>query len=136
MTTKDTIEKQRSFFLTSITKSYEFRIENLKKLKQILIDNKREITNCIYLDLKKSSLETYYADFMPVVSEIDYAIKNLKKWMKPKNVKSFLFTKSFVISEPFGCVLIISPWNYPMYLSMTPLVGAIAAGNCEVLKMS
>ena len=136
MTIKEIIEKQRSFFLTSVTKDYEFRIENLKKLKQILLNNKREISNCIYLDLKRTSLESYYADIMPVLSEIDYTIKNLKKWTKKLKVKSFLLTKSFVVSEPYGCVLIVSPWNYPMYLSMAPLVGAIAAGNCVILKMS
>lgn len=132
------IEKQRTFFASGQTKDVKFRLEQLKKLKQLVAENEQLINQALKADLNKPEFEAYLSEIR-VVQEINYAIKNVKKWANPKkaNVPLEFFSYSGKIyPEPLGVVLIISPWNYPFSLIISPLVGAIAAGNCTIIKPS
>ncbi|NLW22657.1 MAG: aldehyde dehydrogenase, partial [Tissierellia bacterium] len=130
---------KRKYFDSGNTRPYDFRIEQLKKLKGAIKKYEKDIIQALALDLNKPQFESYTAEIGVVYKEIDIAIKNLKNWMKPKKVPTPIYlqgAKSYVYPEPKGVVLIISPWNYPFQLALSPLVGAMAAGNCIVLKPS
>ncbi|MBD2500838.1 aldehyde dehydrogenase [Anabaena azotica] len=132
------IEKQRNFFASGQTKDVNFRLEQLHKLKQLVTENEQPITQALKADLNKSEFEAYLSE-ISVVQEINYAIKNVKKWAKPKKADvplDFFSYSGKIYPEPLGLVLIISPWNYPFSLIISPLVGAIAAGNCAIIKPS
>lgn len=129
----------RKYFETGVTKSYAFRKEQLTRLKQTVIKHQLVIQDALYKDLKKSSEETWVTETGFLLSEISYTLNHLKQWMKPDKVSTNLLnipSKSYIVKEPLGTVLIIGPWNYPLQLLFTPLAGAIAAGNCIVLKAS
>lgn len=139
MNLEDVIKNQREFFLENNTKSYDFRLKMLKKLRKAIVNHEEEILTALEVDLGKSNFESYITEYSFVIEEIDYAIKNLKRWMKKVKVGKSLTTfpaKSFYVYEPLGVTLIISPWNYPFNLSLGPVVGAIAAGNTIILKTS
>ncbi len=127
------------FFAKGITLSEGFRRQQLTALKQAIKNNESEISDALILDLNKSTYESWLTELGLIYAEIDNALKNLRKWMRPKSVRQPLMTfpsKSKIYPEPKGTVLIISPWNYPFMLTFCPLVGAIAAGNCAVIKPS
>lgn len=131
--------KQKEFFNTGKTKDIAFRIENLKKLSLLLQENEDEILSVLKKDLNKSHIEAYSSEIGYIRQEIEIALKNLKKWNRKKKVKTSLINlpgKSYYVCEPYGSVLVISPWNYPFGLLFTPIVGAIAAGNCIIAKPS
>jgi aldehyde dehydrogenase (NAD+) len=133
-----TIEQQRQFFQTGKTKDIEFRLAQLKALRQAIVENQEKIITAVRSDLNKPTLEAYIFE-IGVIQEIDYAIKRLRKWVKPTSVSTppdQFPAKARIYPEPLGVVLIISPWNYPFLLAIAPLVGAIAAGNCVILKPS
>ncbi|XWK86771.1 MAG: aldehyde dehydrogenase [Phormidium sp.] len=135
---QDILQQQRKFFFAGKTKDIAFRLSQLKNLKQAILDNKDEIISALKADLNKPTFEAYLLE-IGVVKEIDYAIKNLKNWTKPKKVATPLEQlpgSAFIYPEPLGVVLIIAPWNYPFQLTISPLVGAIAAGNCAIVKPS
>ncbi len=132
-------QNKRSFFDQGNTKSYEFRLEQLKKLKLAIQDNESNIIDAMTMDLGKPEFESYTAEIGVIYSEINHAIKKLKKWMRPKFVATPIYLLpgiSYLYPEPKGVVLIVGPWNYPFQLIISPLIGAIAAGNCVVLKPS
>ena len=129
----------REFFKTGATLPYAYRKAQLMKLKSALIKHEQDIYQALYTDLRKGPEESWVTENGFVISEINNALKKLANWMQPETRSTNLLnlpSKSFVLSEPLGTVLIISPWNYPVQLSLTALVGAIAAGNCIVLKSS
>jgi aldehyde dehydrogenase (NAD+) len=133
------VESQRNFFVSQQTKDVKFRLNALKKLKKALIDNEAELYDALWSDMHKSSFETYALELGYVLNEIELHIRKLKFWAKPvrKSTPIVLFpSKSRVYKEPYGNVLIISPWNYPLLLLIDPLIGAISAGNTVVLKPS
>lgn len=133
------IENLRKFFSSGKTLDVNFRKQKLKQLKAEIIKNEKEIFKALETDLGKSSTEAYMSEVGLVLSEIDCCIKHLKKWAKPKKVRSPLAqfpSKSYILSEPLGVVLIMSPWNYPFMLTLNPLIGAIGAGNCAIVKPS
>lgn len=136
---KRIIEQQRVFFNTGETFSYEFRKEVLKKLKDSIIKHETEIADALKKDLGKTATESYLSEIGMILEDISYTQKHLSSWMKPKS-KSTPMTispaSSRVVNCPYGVVLVIAPWNYPILLSLQPLVGALAAGNCCVLKPS
>lgn len=139
MELKSIVEKQKEFFKKDTTKSVEFRINILQKLEKAIRDNEKQILSALYEDLSKSEAEAYMTEIGIVYGEIHEALKNIKKWCKPKRVRGSLGTfpaKSYVYSEPYGVVLIMAPWNYPFNLSLSPLVASIASGNCAVIKCS
>jgi aldehyde dehydrogenase (NAD+) len=133
------IDKMRQHFDAGHTKAYQSRIEALEKLKSSLLSHEQEIYDALYADLKKSPEEVWVTETGFLLTEINHAIRKLKKWMAPQKVKTNLLnlpSKSFIYTEPLGVVLIVGPWNYPLQISLTPLVGAIAAGNCCIVKPS
>ncbi|HXU26271.1 MAG TPA: aldehyde dehydrogenase family protein [Bacteroidia bacterium] len=115
------------------------RIEKLKVLKRAIESFETEIYQALQTDLRKSKFETAITELFFTYAEIDYAIKRLKGWMSPKTVgrtMSNFFAVNKIYYEPKGVCLIIAPWNYPFQLIMSPLISAIAAGNCAILKPS
>lgn len=129
----------RQFFESGITRSYQFRKEQLQKLKQAILSCEQELHDALFTDLKKSAEEAWVTETGFLLSEINNALKNLRRWMEPERTATNLVnlpSSSYVLKEPLGVVLIIAPWNYPLQLLFTPLVGAMAAGNCVVLKPS
>lgn len=132
-------EKQREYFHTDVTKDAGFRREALRKLLQAITSQETKILAALKTDLNKSDFEGYMTEVGMVREECRYAIKHIRKWASPRRTVSPLAqfpSRSFVLSEPFGVALIMSPWNYPFQLALSPLVGAIAAGNCAVIKPS
>ena len=132
------IRQQRLFFATGKTKDVSFRLEQLKLLRKTVLDNQEAILAALKADLNKPTFEAYATE-IGVLKEIDYTIKNLKSWTKPKKVPTTpeqFPSEAVIYPEPLGVVLIIAPWNYPFQLIISPLVGAIASGNCTILKPS
>lgn len=135
----DIIQHQRHYFATGKTKDIAFRLEQLKRLKSVIESNETAIIEALRTDLSKPTLESYLAEFHATLKEIEYTIKHLKRWMKPRNAGISLIqfpAVAKIYPEPLGVVLIIAPWNYPFSLMIQPLIGAIAAGNCAILKPS
>ncbi|MEG3911252.1 aldehyde dehydrogenase [Microcoleus sp. w1-18aA5] len=133
----DIIQQQRQFFATGKTKDVDFRLEQLKKLKSAIELNQSRIVDAVKADLGRPEFEAYLE--IASIAEVNYALKNLKSWVKPRKVPASIdqFPASArIYPEPLGVVLIIGPWNYPFQLMISPLVGAIAAGNCALLKPS
>ena len=131
--------KMRQYFASGATKTYSFRKEQLKKLKSSIASHEQDIYTALYEDLKKSPEESWVTENGLVIAELNTAINNLQRWMEPDSVGTNLVnlpSGSKIIKEPLGVVLIIGPWNYPFQLLINPLIGAIAAGNCVVLKPS
>lgn len=129
----------REFFNTGATKSFEFRKQQLQKLKAAMEKHEEEIYAALFSDLKKNPEESWVTENGFVYAELNNTLKHLSNWMQPERAATNLLnfpSKSFIIAEPLGVVLIAGPWNYPFQLLFTPLVGAMAAGNCIVLKSS
>lgn len=135
----NTLQSLRAYYDAGNTRPYAFRMEQLKKLRSAVIENEAEIYTALQKDLNKSKEECWITENGILLSEINEAIKKLKKWMRPRRVRTNLLnfpSSSFIYPEPRGVSLIIGPWNYPFQLVMIPLVGSMAAGNCTVLKPS
>ena len=133
------LNKQRAFFNLNSTKDISFRKEQLKKLNKVIVDHEKDIVNALNKDLGKSEFESYSTEIGMVLSEISYALKHIDNWTKVEKVKTPMTnfkSKSYIYPEPYGNVLIISPWNYPFQLTLLPLVGAVAAGNTAIIKPS
>jgi aldehyde dehydrogenase (NAD+) len=138
-TTIDKLQSLSNYFKSGKTKDYSFRKQQLLNLKKAILDNEEELYKCLYTDLKKSNEEVWVTETGFVLTEINDALKHVKQWMSRKKAGTNLLnfpSSSYIIPEPLGVVLIIAPWNYPLQLLLTPLIGAIAAGNCVVLKPS
>ena len=133
------IGQLRSYYETGTTRPYTFRREQLKKFKAAILKYEKEIEAALYTDLKKSPEETYASETGLLLAELSTAIKNLRQWMLPERKGTNLVnlpSSSYLVKDPLGVVLIIGAWNYPLQLSLIPLVGAIAGGNCAVIKPS
>lgn len=133
------LENQRNFYKTESTKDIAVRVQALENLRTSLKANEQGLMKAMKIDLNKSAFETYSSEIGIVLQEINFAIKHLKNWMKPKKVRTPLThfgSKGYIYPSPYGIALIIGPWNYPIQLTLTPLVGAIAAGNCAIVKPS
>jgi aldehyde dehydrogenase (NAD+) len=133
------LAKQCVFYSSGQTKESAFRLEALKTLKAAIFKYEAELIAALDQDLRKPLMESYTSELGLVFNEINYALKNLQKWARPRKVPANWLTfpaKSYLLKEPYGIVLIIAPWNYPAQLALSPLVGAIAAGNCCILKPS
>ena len=139
MDIKTTVEKQRDNYLGGATREYSFRQEALEKLQQAVRDYEESISDALFKDLGKQPFESYMAEIGMVLDEVRYHIRHLQSWMNNKRVPTPLVhfpAVSFLSPEPYGVVLIMSPWNYPILLCLDPLIGAISAGNCAVVKPS
>lgn len=136
---KEIFNQQVDFFNTQATQPIAFRIAQLKKLKQSILDHQSEVYAALYKDLRKSEYEAFGSEIGQVIKEIDFAIRNLPSWASPKRVSTpmmFFPSTSKLYRDSLGVVLIISPWNYPFFLSISPLVSAIAGGNTAFVKPS
>ncbi len=133
------IENHRAFFASGKTRDVSFRIEQLKTLRRMIKENEQEFFRALKQDLGRNDFESYGGDTEITVNLIDFVLRNIRSWVKPRRVRTALVyfpARSFVIPEPLGTTLIIGPWNFPVQLILSPLTGAIAAGNCAVLKPS
>ncbi|WP_340394722.1 aldehyde dehydrogenase [Paenibacillus sp. FSL E2-0177] len=133
------LEEHKNFFNSGVTKEVSFRLQQLLKLKNIIKQYEGRIITALQQDLGKGEFEAYATEIGFTLDSIGYMMKHLKRWAKPVKVRSPLHlfpAKSYILSEPYGTTLIIGPFNYPFQLLIEPLIGAIAAGNCAVLKPS
>lgn len=139
MTILSQLAAMRSYFETGITKPYAFRKQQLLLLKQAVTAHEEEIYAALYADLKKSKEECWVTENGFFLAELNDTMNHLRQWMSHESVRTNLLnlpSNSYILREPLGITLIIGPWNYPFQLLFTPLIGAIAAGNCVVLKPS
>jgi aldehyde dehydrogenase (NAD+) len=133
------VQRQRAFFQSGATRSLEFRREQLRKLHDALVTREAALVAALHSDLRKSPTEAYATEIGLLLSEIRHALRHLPSWMKSRRCHTPLLAwpaRGFVAPEPYGVALILGPWNYPLQLLLTPLVGAMAAGNCAVIKPS
>jgi len=131
------IKKQRDFFSTGETRDVGSRKEYLKKLQTAIKENEKEIISALYSDFRKSSFETYTSEIGTVLVELGETLRKIKKWSRVQRAATpvtHMPGKSRVYPEPYGVVLVISPWNYPFNLAMAPVIGALSAGNTVLLK--
>ncbi|GMQ63695.1 aldehyde dehydrogenase [Vallitalea sp. AN17-2] len=136
---RELVEKQRKYFLTHETKDLAFRKKQLNLLREAIQKYETRLFDGLNKDFRKSNFETYETEIGMALEEIRYTIKHLKKWAKPKKRPTPLAhfkSTSRIYSEPYGVVLVMSPWNYPFLLTISPVIGAMAAGNCVVVKTS
>ena len=133
------VRVQKKFFYGNQTKSLPFRLMALDRLEASILKHESEIYEALKQDLHKSKAESYMAEVGMTLSELRYIRRHLPIWIKERRVPTPLaqfHARSFVLSEPYGVVLIMSPWNYPFMLTLSPLVDALAAGNTAVVKPS
>lgn len=136
---KTVVQRQREYFASGETLDLDFRIQALNKLKEYIKKYEDEILEALKKDLNKPPFEAYATEIGFVYNELNEIIKKLPRWSRPKRVKTPVTqfkASSYIVSEPYGVVLIMSPWNYPFQLSIAPLIGAIAGGNCAIVKPS
>lgn len=139
MEIQEIVSKQKEFFKTQKTKNLKFRKMYLEKLRTLIWDNENLLYEAINQDFGKSRVETYITEISFVLKDIEYYLKNLNSFAKPKKVSTNLSNQignSKIYAEPLGCVLVIGAWNYPYQLSLSPIIAALAAGNCCILKPS
>lgn len=139
MNIEETLKAQRKYFNSGATLPVSFRIDSLKKLYREIKKNEEEIAEALHKDLGKSALEGYFCETGLVLSEISYMIRHVRSYARERTVHSPItqfVSRSFIKPSPYGCTLIMSPWNYPLLLTLNPLVNAIAAGNTAIVKPS
>ena len=139
MSIEEIVKNQRTYYMTGATRPLEFRQQSLRKLQQAVRDNEKQICDALLKDLNKHPFESYMAEVGMVLDEVRFHIRHLPRWTKDKHVPTPLVhfpAVSFTSPEPYGVALIMSPWNYHILLCLDPLIGAISAGNCAVIKPS
>jgi aldehyde dehydrogenase (NAD+) len=133
------IENQRKFYKTGKTIDIKFRIEILKKLRSLIIFHEKDIIDALWKDFHKPEFEVIATETRFVIKELNTAIRNLRWWARRRRVYTpvvHFISHSYILPQPYGQVLVLSPWNFPFQLAFMPLVGAVAAGNCVILKVS
>ena len=131
--------QQRTYFNTGATRTAAFRRQALERLRAALLEHEEELNVALLADLNKAPAESYFTETGMVLEELRFQLKHFEKWARPRRVITPLAqfpSRGELLPEPYGCVLIMAPWNYPVQLCLIPLVGAIAAGNCAVVKPS
>lgn len=134
---KSILDKQRNFFENNATRGIDFRIEQLKKLKKAIKVNEFNIYEALNADFKKSQFETYATEIGVLYEEINCMLKNIKKWATPQLVKDTVAnfpSRNYIYRDPYGVCLVIGAWNYPLQLTLAPVIGAIAGGNTCIIK--
>ena len=137
--TSSLVQKQRDFFLSGQTRSLTFRLDSLGRLQEGLLQHEEDLNRALAEDLNKSSFESYMTETGFVLSELRFIKKHLPRWVRERRVRTPLVLKparSSIVPEPYGLALIMSPWNYPVQLTLNPLIASMAAGNCTVVKPS
>jgi len=133
------LESQRKFFEKGMTLNIGYRIEVLRKLRSLIIKYEQDIKDALWNDFHKPEFEAIATETRFVIKEMNFTIRNLRKWTRKRRVWTpivHFLAHSYITPQPYGQVLVLSPWNYPFQLSVMPLIGALAAGNCVVLKTS
>lgn len=133
------LQKQRAFFDSGATRSYEYRRNQLLAFKKAVLKYEQEINKALHSDLKKTAEECWVTETGLLIQEINYTLKHLRDWMRPERTGTNLLnlpSSSYLYPSSRGVVLIIGPWNFPLQLLLIPVAGAIAAGNCVVMKPS
>ena len=133
------LDKQQKFFATGETQAAAYRIRMLKRLREAILAFEQDILDALHRDLKKPKLDAYAMEIGHCLTETTFVLKHLKKWMKPRRVggsKLLPLSSGWIVPEPLGISLILSPWNYPFELAVSPLIASLAAGNCVILKPS
>ncbi|MEG2037330.1 MAG: aldehyde dehydrogenase family protein, partial [Ruthenibacterium sp.] len=133
------VARQRAFFESGATRAISYRAAALQALEQAIRLHEKEICNALYNDLGKSSFESYMTEIGLVLDELRFQRRHLAKFAKSKRARTPLAqfkASSRILAEPYGVALVMSPWNYPFMLTLDPIIGAIAAGNCVVVKPS
>jgi aldehyde dehydrogenase (NAD+) len=133
------IDAQRRYFASGKTLDIEYRLEILKKLRSLIILHEQDIVDALWKDFHKPEFEVIATESRFVIKELNFAIRNLKNWAKNRRVRTpvvHFLSRSYITPQPYGQILVLSPWNFPFQLSFLPLVGALAAGNCVILKVS
>lgn len=134
------VSSLRKSFNTNVTKTLEWRYAQLQAIEKLLDENKNELINSVKQDLNKPAQETVTLELGLIKNSIVYCLKNLNSWVKPQKVSPIVQARAlystYIQYQPLGVCLIIGAWNYPLMLSLVPLIGAIASGNCAVLKPS
>ncbi len=132
-------DTQRAFFRRGLTREIGFRMQQLRTLRRVVVEREGDILEALRRDLGRPPVEGYTSEIAIVLHEIDFALGSIASWARPRRVRTPLWLfpgSSWICPEPFGCALVIAPWNYPFQLLVSPLVGALAAGNCAVVKPS
>ncbi len=133
------LENQRKFFATGKTRDIGYRLETLKKLRSLIFQHEQEIVDALWKDFHKPEFEVIATESRFVIKELNLAIRKLRKWSGRRRVRTpivHLVAYSYITPQPYGQVLVLSPWNFPFQLAFLPLLGALIAGNCVVLKVS
>jgi aldehyde dehydrogenase (NAD+) len=133
------IDRQKKFFNEGKTKPLDIRKQTLEKLADVIKKSEKEILIALKQDLNKSEMETYTTEIGILLEEIRFTLKHIDEWSVPvkvKTAKTHVGSKAYKVPEPYGTALIIAPWNYPLQLAISPVIGAIAAGNTVVIKPS
>ena len=136
---QELLSVQRSYFQTGATLPYDARRDALRRLDKAITRFEGDFTAALHNDLGKSTAEAYISEIGLLHGEMNYALRHLRRWMRPKRKAPPLANlpgRQWVLPSPYGVALILAPWNYPLLLSLAPLVGALAAGNCALLKPS
>ncbi len=133
------LTQQQEYVATNTTRNISWRIEQLLRIKTLVQNNESELLAALHSDLGKPEQEAWITELSFISGEVDHVVKHLKKWCKPRKVKTPIIVqpgKSFIQAEPLGSVLIIGAWNYPLQLVFAPLIAVISAGNCAIIKPS
>ncbi len=136
---KEIVEAQRTYYMEGKTRAMSARIDALNRLEQSILTYEQELYQALRSDLGKSRAESYMCEVGLTLSELRYVRRHVRSWSRNRRVRTPLaqfHAASFTVQEPYGVVLIMSPWNYPILLTLEPLIGALAAGNCCVVKPS
>lgn len=133
------LDSQKKFFASGKTMSIKYRLGILKELRSLILLHEKDIVDALWKDFHKPEFEVIATESRFVIKELNYAIHNLKRWSRPRKIYTpvvHFLSRSTVIPQPYGQILVLSPWNFPFQLAFVPLIGAIAAGNCVILKVS
>jgi acyl-CoA reductase-like NAD-dependent aldehyde dehydrogenase len=133
------LDNQRKFFATGKTLKTGYRLKVLKKLRSLILEYEPQIKEALWNDFHKPEFEVVATETRFVIKELNLAIRKLRRWSSPRRVRTPLvhfLASSRIVPQPYGQVLVLSPWNYPFQLAIVPVIGALAAGNCVVLKVS
>jgi len=133
------IDSQREFFASGATMDVAYRIDILKKLRSLILLHEQEIVDALWKDFHKPEFEVIGTESRFVIKELNFTIRKLRSWARSKRVRTpivHFLSRCYIKPQPYGQVLVLSPWNFPFQLAFMPLIGALAAGNCAILKVS
>lgn len=136
---EEIVKHLRNTFESGKTRALDFRVKQLKAMSRLLEENQDKIIDALERDLRKTKTETILTEIDMVAAELKEALQQIKQWDKPEKVpKAFanILDSVYILNDPYGVVLVIGAWNYPLQLTLMPAVGAIAAGNCVLIKPS